>query len=165
MTIEQINALGIEQFVDLLGGIYEHSPWVAQGVWPKRPFRSREEIRLAMRAEVESADRNRRLYLLQAHPDLGTRTKIGKFSTREQKGAGLDQLTPDEYEMLLALNRRYREKFGFPFICAVKGNSKDDILVALTTRLESGSEEEFAQALWEVHRIAAFRLADLVEQQ
>lgn len=165
MTLGQINALGLQDFVDLLGGIYEHSTWVAERVWHKRPFQSRDELRGLMRLEVEGADRDRQLALLRAHPDLGTRAKIGEFSTREQKGAGLDQLTPDEHEMLLEFNRAYGEKFGFPFIYAVRGSDKHDIQIALSMRLNFDPEEEFAQALWEVHRIAAFRLADLIEPQ
>lgn len=164
MTIGAINALGLQQFVDLLGGIYEHSSWVAEHVWPKRPFQSLDELRGLMRLEVEGADRDRQLDLLRAHPDLGTRAKIGELSTREQKGAGLNQLMPEEYEILLELNRRYRERFGFPFIFAVKGSGKQDIFNALAIRVESDPEEEFALALWEVHRIAAFRLGDLIEQ-
>ncbi len=165
MTIGEINALGLQQFVDLLGGIYEHSTWVAEHVWHKRPFQSRDELRGLMRLEVEGADRDRQLALLRAHPDLGTRAKIGELSTREQEGAGLDQLTPDEYEMLMELNRRHRHKFGFPFIYAVRGSNKHDIQLALGIRLDADPEEEFAQALWEVHRIAAFRLEDLIESQ
>lgn len=165
MTFAEINALGLQEFVDVLGGIYEHSAWVAEHVWHKRPFQSRDELRGLMRLEVEGADRDRQLALLRAHPDLGSRAKIGELSMREQKGAGLDQLTPDEYSVLLDFNERYREKFNFPFIFAVRGSEKQDILNALMMRLDSDAEDEFAQALWEVHRIAAFRLADLIEQQ
>ncbi len=165
MTIDEINTLGLQEFVDLLGGIYEHSSWVAEHVWNKRPFQSRDELRGLMRLEVEGADRDRQTNLLRAHPDLGTRAKIGELSTREQRGAGLDQLTPEEHEMLLELNRQYREKFGFPFIYAVRGSDKQDIQVALMVRLGADPEDEFSEALWEVHRIAAFRLEDLIAQQ
>jgi OHCU decarboxylase len=165
MTPGQINALGLQEFVDLLGGIYEHSTWVAEHVWHKRPFQSRDELRGLMRLEVEGAGRDRQLALLRAHPDLGTRAKIGEYSAREQKGARLDQLTTDEYATLIAINREYREKFGFPFIYAVRGSFKEDIPTALTIRLESDPEEEFRSALREVHRIAAFRLQDLIEQE
>jgi 2-oxo-4-hydroxy-4-carboxy-5-ureidoimidazoline decarboxylase len=164
MTIEEVNALGLRQFVDLLGGIYEHSPWVAEGIWRKRPFYSGDQLRALMQLEVETASRERQLTLLRAHPDLGTRAKIGEFSAREQNGAGLDQLTPLEYKTLLHLNQEYRARFGFPFIYAVRGNNKHDVLVALAERLESSPEDEFAQALHQVHRIAAFRLEDLIKQ-
>jgi 2-oxo-4-hydroxy-4-carboxy-5-ureidoimidazoline decarboxylase len=164
MTIDQVNVLDLGQFVDLLGGIYEHSPWVAERVWQKRPFRSPEELRGLMRLEVDGAGRERQLSLLRAHPDLGTRVKIGEFSSKEQKGAGLDQLTHDEYKALLLLNQQYRDRFGFPFVYAVQGSDKHDILKALMVRLESSPEAEFAQALREVHRIAAFRYQDLIRE-
>jgi 2-oxo-4-hydroxy-4-carboxy-5-ureidoimidazoline decarboxylase len=139
MTLAQVNALSRDEFTENFGKIYEHSPWVAEQVWPKRPYQSRDQLR--------------------------DRAKIGEFSTNEQKGVGLDQLFPDEYEMLIDLNRRYSEQFGFPFIFAVRGSEKQDILHALMIRLDSDAEEEFHQALWEVHRIAAFRLSDLIEPQ
>jgi len=165
MTIAELNALSLPQFIDLLGGIYEHSSWVAERVCRQRPFRSGAELRRLMQLAVEGAQRGEQLALLCAHPDLGTRAKIGKFSSREQQGAGLDQLTPDEYETLLLLNQQYRDRFGFPFIYAVRGSGKHDILRALMNRIESKPEDEFAQALREVHRIAAFRLSDLIEPQ
>jgi 2-oxo-4-hydroxy-4-carboxy-5-ureidoimidazoline decarboxylase len=165
MTIAEISALGLPRFVSLLGGLYEHSPWVAEQVWAKRPFRSSDELRGLMQLEVEGAGRERQLSLLRAHPDLGTRAKIGEFSSKEQKGAGLDQLTPEEYETLLGLNQQYRDLFGFPFIYAVRSSDKHEILTALAIRLESSPDDEFAKALREVHRIAAFRLGDLIAPQ
>jgi 2-oxo-4-hydroxy-4-carboxy-5-ureidoimidazoline decarboxylase len=165
MTIVEVNALDLAQFVNLLGGIYERSPWVAELIWRNRPFRSGEDLRNLMQLAVEAAERERQLSLLRAHPDLGTRAKIGEFSSKEQRGAGLDQLAPDEYETLLQLNQQYRDRFGFPFICAVRGSNKHDVVAALTIRLESSPNDEFAQALHEVHRIAGFRLNDLIEPQ
>jgi 2-oxo-4-hydroxy-4-carboxy-5-ureidoimidazoline decarboxylase len=161
MTINQVNALNLRQFVDLLGGIYEQSPWVAERVWHKRPFRSSEELLGLMQLEVQEAGRERQLSLLRAHPDLGTRAKIGEFSSREQKRAGLDQLTTDEYGALLLLTQQYRDRFGFPFIYAIRGSNKHEILKALMNRLGASPEDEFAQGLCEVHRIAAFRFQDL----
>ena len=165
MTIAQVNTLSRNAFVDTFGTIYEHSPWVAERVWANRPFDSRDQLRDLMQSAVDQSPRDGRLALLRAHPDLGTRAKIGELSTSEQKGAGLDRLLPEEYEILLDMNSRYSRKFGFPFICAVRGLQKQDILTALMIRLDSGAEEEFSQALWEVHRIAAFRIADLIETQ
>ena len=165
MTLSQVNGLGREEILQIFGSIYEHSAWVAERVWSKRPFESRAQLRDLMHTEVEESGSDQQLELLRAHPDLGTRARIGEHSTNEQKGAGLDQLRPDEYEILIGLNRRYSERFGFPFICAVRGLNKEDILTVLMVRLESTAEEEFRQALWEVHRIAFFRLSDLIESQ
>jgi 2-oxo-4-hydroxy-4-carboxy-5-ureidoimidazoline decarboxylase len=165
VTLAQINSLDREQFVQKLGGIYEHSQWVAESVMQQRPFHSRDALRDLMRAAVENAGRERQLALLIAHPDLGTRARIGEVSAREQKGAGINHLSEHEYETLLMLNRQYRDKFGFPFIYAVRGSDKNDILEALNVRLTSDVEDQLGQALREVHRIAAFRLEDLVEEQ
>lgn len=164
MTIDEVNALDLGQFVDLLGGIYERSPWVAERVWQKRPFRSGKELRGLMRLEVDGAGRERQLRLLRAHPELGTRGQIGEFSTKEQADAGLDQLTHDEYKAVLLLNQQYRDRFGFPFIQAVRGSDKHDILKALMVRIGYSPEREFARALREVHRIAAFRIQDLIQE-
>jgi 2-oxo-4-hydroxy-4-carboxy-5-ureidoimidazoline decarboxylase len=154
MTIERINGLSKEAFTDTFGGIYEHSPWVAERTWNNRPFLSLEDLANKMNAVVEAASEDEKLALLRAHPELGTRMKVSASSATEQAGAGLDQL----YSVLQPLNDAYRQKFGFPFIYAVKGSGKDDILVALMVRSDSDRETEFKQALWEVSRIARFRL-------
>jgi len=158
VTLDEINALGREDFVAALGWIVEESPWVAQRAWERRPFASREALHAAMTDVVDRADPAEQLELLRAHPDLGARAKMSAASSSEQAGARLDQLTPAEYERLHWLNARYREKFGFPFLLAVKGNTKSVILQALELRLQATPSEEFRQALAEVSRIALFRL-------
>jgi len=163
MTIAQINNLADEGFVEAFGAVYEHSPWVARRAWLSRPFTSIDDLAQKMNAIVEAASEDEQLTLLRAHPELGTRLKVSPTSATEQTGAGLDQLGQDEYEMLVHLNDSYRAKFGFPFIYAVKGSGKDDILIALTVRLDSDRETEFKQALWEVSRIARFRLENIVK--
>ena len=164
MKIGDINQLSAGQFIDKLGAIYEHSPWVAERVEGRRPFVSRDELVRTMRAEVEGASEAERLALLRAHPDLGTKAKVSEASASEQAGAGLDRLTREEYRRLVTLNERYRQKFGFPFIYAVKGSGKSAILEALATRLEHGGAPEFAEAIHQVHRIAEFRLRDLIKE-
>lgn len=162
MTIAEINALEFEDFVSLFGGIYEHSSWIAEHVWHERPFESRGALRALMQLELDTADHQEQITLLRAQPDLDALAKVESGATRE-KGAGLDQLTPDEYKNLMDLTRQYREKFGFPFILAVRGRDKHDIERALAHRLEASPEEEFRTAIAEVQRIAAFRLDDIVE--
>jgi 2-oxo-4-hydroxy-4-carboxy-5-ureidoimidazoline decarboxylase len=112
--------------------------------------------------QVESAGREEQLALLRAHPDLGTRARLSAASGGEQAGAGLDTLTAGEYDWLLRLNAQYRETFGFPFLFAVKGSNKYDILNALEERVRSAPEIEFQVALDQVYRIASFRLKDLL---
>ena len=101
--------------------------------------------------------------LLRAHPDLGTRARISAASTAEQSGAGLDRLTPDEFERLQRLNSAYRDKFGFPFLFAVKGSTKYDILQALERRIQASPDAERQEALRQVYRIAEFRLRDTIK--
>ena len=97
--------------------------------------------------------------LIRSHPDLGARARVSASSAEEQSSVGLDRLTPEEYDRLLRLNTAYKQKFDFPFIFAVKGSDKHAILAALERRLHSAPEEEFAEALRQIHQIARFRLA------
>lgn len=166
MTIDELNAMDRRAFVDALGWIFEDSPWVAERTWPKRPFASRDHLHEAMMAEVSAAAVEERLALLRAHPDLGKKlqsdTQMSAASVREQSGAGLDALLPDELARLHALNDAYRQKFGFPFLFAVKGSTKHDILSALERRLPLERDAEQREALRQVSRIAQFRLEELI---
>lgn len=171
VTIEEINSMSHGEFIARLGWVFEHSPWVAERAWTKRPFLNPDHLHAAMIEAVERGTRPEQLALLRAHPDLGARARVGgtsavplsEASTAEQKAAGLDQLTVAEYEHLMRLNRAYHKKLGFPFICAVKGARKQDILKALEQRLESSVESEFQESLRQVYRIARFRLEDTVQ--
>ena len=107
---------------------------------------------------VAKASYEEQLALLRAHPDLGTKAQVSPISAREQAGVGLDNLTESEYEHLLQLNAEYKSRFGFPFLYAVKGSDKFQILAALERRLQSSPETEFQTALEQVYRIALFRL-------
>jgi 2-oxo-4-hydroxy-4-carboxy-5-ureidoimidazoline decarboxylase len=159
MTIEQLNSLTREALVQELGWVFEHSPWVAERAWERRPFVSIDALHAAMAAEVERASRAEQLALLRAHPDLGTRMRMSTASAGEQSGAGLDRLTAAEFERLRDLNAAYSTRFGFPFILAVKGATNADIFASLERRVANDREEEFREALRQVYRIAASRLA------
>ena len=161
-TLAQINGMSPAQFVEALGWVFEHSPWVAQRARARRPFASADDLLEALIAEMHAATRAEKLQLLRAHPDLGTRAKISDSSTAEQVGAGLDQLTSEEYELLRALNSAYHERFGFPFLYAVKGSDKFAILGALEVRLDSDPDGEFDEALRQVEKIARFRLEGVI---
>jgi OHCU decarboxylase len=158
VKLTDLNAMTQAEFVEALGWIYEQSPWVAERASSDRPFSSIEALHGAMTAVVERASREEQLALLRAHPELGTRARVSAASAGEQRGAGLSALTQDQYEDLATWGNQYREKFGFPFIYAVKGSTIEVILFALTLRLDCAPEEELHQALWEVGRIAWFRL-------
>jgi 2-oxo-4-hydroxy-4-carboxy-5-ureidoimidazoline decarboxylase len=160
MTLHEINGLSREEFVKTLGWVFEDSPWVAEAAWTLRPFASTQALHDAMRQQVEEAAPELQLALLRAHPDLGNRVRMSEASTNEQSDAGLNRLTPEEHGSLLALNREYRERFGFPFLFAVKGSNNRDIIEALRRRVSSTPESEFREALEQVYRIAWFRLEE-----
>jgi 2-oxo-4-hydroxy-4-carboxy-5-ureidoimidazoline decarboxylase len=161
MTLVELNATDRSAFVGALGWIFEESPWVADRAWEQRPFATLDDLHGAMTAVVAAAPFDEQLALLRAHPDLGVDQKMSQASQREQQGAGLDVLTRDEIERLRKLNAAYREKFGFPFLYAVRGSTKHDILHALERRLPSTRDIEHQEALRQVYRIARFRLDEL----
>jgi 2-oxo-4-hydroxy-4-carboxy-5-ureidoimidazoline decarboxylase len=162
MTLAELNASSRDRFVAALGAIFEDSPWAAERAWRHRPFASVEALHHAMTTVVSGATRNEQLGLLRAHPDLGARARMTTASAAEQADAGLDRLTASEFDRLRELNTAYREKFGFPFLLAVKGCTKQDVLAALAARLPATADEEFVEALQQVSRIAWLRLQDLV---
>ena len=162
MTLADLNASDRDGVVAAIGWIFEHSPWAAERAWSHRPFGSLDELHGAMIAAVSASRPEEQLALLRAHPDLGSRARMTEASTSEQSGAGLDSLTADEFEQLHQLNRAYHEKFGFPFLFAVKGSTKHDVLAALAARLQATPDDECAEALRQVFRIAWFRLQDVV---
>jgi len=154
-------AIERQRFVKSLGWVFEDSPWVAERAWQAEPFASVEALHAAMTGQVERATREEQLALLRAHPDLGARARMSEASVGEQAGAGLDRLSAEEFGRLQRLNAEYRERFGFPFLFAVKGSTKHDILKALEERVVRPHDEEFRVALEQVYRIARFRLAGL----
>lgn len=163
ISIADINALPPAAFLDRFGDVAEHSPWVAREAFAARPFESREELVEAFSRALRAANRDAQLALIRAHPDLATRAKLTADSTREQAGAGLDTLTPAEFETFTRLNTAYKARFGFPFIFAVRGATKHMILEAFQARVGHGTEEEFATALEQICRIFRFRIEDRVE--
>jgi OHCU decarboxylase len=162
MTIAELNRLDQVGFVEAVGWIFEHSPWVAERAFDAGPFDGLDALHRAMMEQVERATFAETLALLKAHPDLGTRARLSLASIEEQAGAGLDSLTPSEFEQLQRLNAAYRSRFGFPFLLAVKSSTKHDVLRALQARIESTPEDEYREALRQVYRIARFRLEDLI---
>ena len=156
---------GRQAFVERYGGIYEHSPWVAEHAWDRAEETTEDDLAELLAACVDNASRERRLELIRAHPDLAGRAAVaGKLtlsSTTEQSSAGLDRCTPQEYDQLRSLNARYREKFGFPFVMAVRNSNRKDVIRSLERRLANDQEAEFDTAISEIHKIARLRLESL----
>jgi 2-oxo-4-hydroxy-4-carboxy-5-ureidoimidazoline decarboxylase len=165
-ALEAVNALSHSDFVATFSGIYEHSPWVAERAFALRPFASVSAFAAAMAATVAKSDAPEQLALLRAHPDLAGRAAIAgtltAASSAEQAGAGLDRLTPSEMERFTKANAAYTERFGFPFIIAVRHWGKEQVLAAFEHRLANGRDQELRAALAEVDKIAFLRLLDLV---
>ena len=162
MSIADVNAMTPRAFVEVFGDVAEHSPWVAREADASRPFASRDALVKQFETAVRAANRDAQLALLRAHPDLATRAKLTDDSTREQAGAGLGTLAAEEFKRFTALNTRYRERFGFPFIFAVKGATKHMILGSFEARVGNDSATEFETALQQVCRIFRFRIEDRV---
>jgi len=151
-------------FLARYGGVYEASPWVAEAVWPAvadGTIGDVEALAAAMRAAVDGAGHYDKLSLIRAHPELASRARMADASVREQSGAGLDQCSAEEFEAFQRLNGTYNARFGFPFIVAVKGLTRADILDAFRARLDNDPQTEFDTAIAQIHRIAGFRLQDL----
>ena len=177
LSVDAVNALDAADFTARFGDVAEHSPWVAERAAAARSFADREAVVAAFVAAVRDAPPESQLALIRAHPDLAERAAVAEDtgsggegraggiateSRREQAGAGLDRLTPDEFARFAELNARYRERFGFPFIFAVKGANKEMILAAFEERIENDTATERATALANVERILRFRIEDRI---
>jgi 2-oxo-4-hydroxy-4-carboxy-5-ureidoimidazoline decarboxylase len=166
MTLDELNRCTDEPFRAALGGIFEHSPWVAERVAAQRPFVSVEALHAAMCATVAAAGETLQMALIRAHPQLAgkaaIRGELTAASTSEQRGAGLDQCSPEEFAEITRLNADYEARFGFPFILAVKGHTRTSIIANMRARLGHAREAEIAEALAQIERIARFRLDALL---
>lgn len=164
LTLEDINSISIREYIREFGTLFEHSPWVAEAAFRKRPFTSLEQMHEQMTEVVQRAGDEQKLILLREHPDLGSRLSMSEYSVHEQKGAGLNVMTEEKRKELLILNHQYSEKFGFPFIIAVKGKTAEQIIEVLKERLEHDRTEEFRIALEQVYFISWYRLKSWIEQ-
>jgi 2-oxo-4-hydroxy-4-carboxy-5-ureidoimidazoline decarboxylase len=168
MTLAELNRADRVTFVQALGGVFEHSPWVAEAAWHARPFARVTDLHAAMLAAVAEAGHERRLALIRAHPELAgkaaIRGELTAASTSEQSGAGLSACTPDECARLTDLNARYNAKFGFPFILAVRGYDRAGVIAEFERRIGHAAEEELAENLRQIGRITALRLQSLIDE-
>jgi 2-oxo-4-hydroxy-4-carboxy-5-ureidoimidazoline decarboxylase len=165
-TLAQLNALSGDEFVRVIGPVSEHSSWIAEATWPKRPFANLENLHRALCETVQHAGEENQLALIRAHPDLVGRAALAgtltRESTSEQASAGLGKLTSEEIETFQKSNAAYRDKFGFPFVICARLNKKEAILAGFEQRLKNSPQQEIKTALEEISKIAELRLRDLV---
>lgn len=163
--IQTVNRMDRDTFVQTFGGVFEHSPWIAERAWSARPFESPEALHAAMIDVVRAAPLEEKRRLLNAHPELAgkeARTRVmTQDSTVEQGSAGLDRLSEDDFARFDHLNAAYRQKFGFPFIIAVRGRTKPEIMAVFEQRLENEPAAELDAALNEIAAITRMRMEKL----
>ncbi len=166
LDLAALNATTQTDFVQALGGVFEYSPWVAEEAWSARPFATVDALHEAMMRVVRHRNTEEKIALLRAHPELAGRVaragEMTRDSVAEQSSAGLDRMTEAEFARFDQLNTAYREKFGFPFIVAVRNHSKKSILDRFANRLDNAPDKEIETALDEIGAITRMRLDDLV---
>ena len=164
--LDEFNAMSQKDFRNGLAEIFEHSPWVAERTWLHRPFTDNKSLHRAMCSVVASADHAEQLALIRAHPQLAgkaaIRGELTSASMDEQSVAGLDQCSAAEFAQITSLNASYMDKFGFPFILAVRGESRSSIIQSLEKRVGNSMDAEFREALQQIEKIALFRLQGLL---
>jgi len=167
MTLADLNRLDQAQFVAALAGIYEHSPWVPERAWSRRPFVDIDNLHAVLAAVVAAAEKDEQLALIRAHPELAgkamTDGSLTADSTAEQSRAGLMHCSPAELARLRELNARYNANFGFPFILAVKGYDRAGVIAEFARRVDNDAAEEFAENLRQIDKIARLRLDAVID--
>ena len=159
MRIEEINGLERAAFVGRFGFLFEHSPWIVELAWDRRPFADLEAMQAALMGVVADAPPESQLALLGAHPKLAEKVALTAESTAEQASAGLDRLSREEFDLFHRLNDAYDQRFGFPFIICVRLHSVASILAAMQSRLGRDPETELREALTQIGLIVGLRLA------
>ena len=165
MNINEVNNLDENFFFEIFKNIFEHSDFITKLVQKKTPFKNKSEIINNFMNIFDSLDQDTKVNIIKSHPDLGDKLKIKdgltSFSQEEQSRAGLAECTNEEFNEFKNLNAEYKNKFGFPFIIAVKGRNKSEILINFRKRVLSNREIEFDEAIKQVKQIASLRLEEL----
>ncbi len=161
--INKINKMSQSEFIKVFANIFENATWIAEELYKQKPFGDFNELSTKMMNIFEMSSKEKKLKILNDHPDLADRTKISSLtpdSSKEQKSVGLDQCTEKEFSEFKKLNNTYK-KFGFPFILAIKGKNKIEILNNFRKRINAKPEIEFNEAITQVKKIASLRLVNL----
>ena len=160
----KIEKLSETEFIEVFGNIFENASWIAKKLYEQKPFKNFQDLSKKMIDIFEATDNQNILKILNSHPDLADKTKIGLLtpdSNKEQNSAELDQCTDEEFNQFKNLNSEYKNKFGFPFILAVKGKKRSEILLNFKKRVLSDKKTEFDEGVAQVIQIAYLRLDQL----
>ncbi|MEO0432033.1 MAG: 2-oxo-4-hydroxy-4-carboxy-5-ureidoimidazoline decarboxylase [Cyanobacteria bacterium J06656_5] len=163
VSIETLNQMGQDDFVGVLGSIFEETPSIAEQVWDERPFVDVFDLHRKMVDIVEQMPLSKQIELINAHPELGSQSKMTAASVQEQASVGFDQISQPMYERIKGLNQTYRQTFGLTFVMAIKGQTRGRVLADFEKRLNNSRDDEIKTALSEIFKIARFRLCDLVD--
>ena len=161
--IDKFNKLNKSDFLSIFGNVFEKTEWIAEKCYDLKPYNSIDELFLKMMEIFENAKKESHLEILNAHPDLAVEKKLTKDSKNEQKNASLNQCTDQEFIEFNNLNKKYKKKFSFPFIIAVKGKNKEEILNSFRQRITNNINLEFKEAKKQVKKIASFRLSEIIK--
>ena len=165
LSLDPLNAATQDEFVALLDGTYEHSPWVAKSAWVQRPFATLAALKLALARAVRGAGHVAQLALIRVHPELAGKAMLSRTLTSqsndEQGRAGLSACSEAEFALLHSLNARYKDKFGWPFILAVKHLDRPTIIRTFAERLNLPAADEFENCMANIEKITRWRLDDL----
>ena len=162
MKIEKnLNTINENEFTTIFGSIFEKSEWIAIETFKQKPFKNSKDLINKMTKIYESCSINQIMIILNLHPKLAIEKKLTSFSTKEQSGAKLDKCSEEELEEFNQLNFDYEKKFKFPFIIAVKGKNKNEILENFRSRINNDYKKEFQEAKQQVMKIALFRLNEI----
>ena len=162
-SIDKVNNLRKSDFISIFGNVFEKTQWIAEKAYNSKPYKNLEELFSKMMEIFENSKKEKHLEILNAHPDLAIEKKLTEDSKNEQKNAILDQCTDEEFVEFRKLNNEYKKKFGFPFIIAVKGKNKEEILNNFRQRLTNNINLEFEEAKKQVKKIASFRLSEIIK--
>ena len=163
ISLEKINNLNKSDFLTIFGNVFEKSEWISEKVFDLRPFKNFEDLFSKIIGIYENSDKKIILKILNSHPELAVEKKLTMNSKNEQKNANLNECTNDEYNEFKKLNIEYKKKFDFPFIIAVKGKNKDEILNYFRERIKNSLDEELLEAKKQVKKIATFRLEEIIK--
>jgi len=162
-SIDKVNKLSKSDFISIFGNVFEKTEWIAQKSYDLKPYKNFEELFSKMMEVFENIEKEKHLEILNAHPNLAVEKKLTRDSKNEQKNASLNQCTEKEFLEFKKLNEEYKKKFGFPFIIAVKGKNKEEILNSFRQRITNNINLEFTEAKKQVKKIAIFRLSEIIK--